>query len=77
MIAHVPDTDRDVDTATEIAVPRPRSGEPRVAPRPPSDGAHDPFLVAAQMESSAALLTWVVRFALLVAVGHVVLVAAL
>jgi hypothetical protein len=79
MIAHVPDTDRAIDTATEIAVPRPRTGEPRVAPQPQpaSDGTRDPFLVAAQLESSAALLTWVVRLALLVAVGLVALVAVL
>jgi hypothetical protein len=79
MIAHAPDTDRDIDTATEIAVPRPRTGEPRVAaqPSPASDPTQDPFLVAAQLESSAALLTWVVRLALLIAVGLAVLVAVL
>jgi len=80
MIAHVPGTDRTID-ATEIALPRPRTAEPSVAPlpqpAPASDRTPDPFLVAAQLESSATLLRWVVRLALLVAVGLVVLVAVL
>lgn len=81
MIAHVPGTDRTLGTASEIALPRPRTAEPRVAPQPqpsPALGStQDPFLVAAQLESSAALLTWVGRLALLVVVGLVVLVAVL
>jgi hypothetical protein len=74
MIAHVPGTDRTIDD-TEIALPRPRTAEPRVAPLPQPAPAPDPILVAAQLESSAALLTWVVRLGLLV--GLVVLVAVL
>ncbi|GAA4735388.1 hypothetical protein [Actinomycetospora chibensis] len=79
MIAHVPDTHRDMDTATEIALPRLRTGEPRVAPQPaPAPaGTQDPILVATRLESSAALLTWVVRLTLMVAVGLVALVAVL
>jgi hypothetical protein len=81
MIAHVPGTDRTIETATEVALPRPRTAEPRIAPQPQPvpavDRPQDPLLVAAQLESSAALLTWVVRLALLVAVGVVVLAAVL
>jgi hypothetical protein len=81
MIAHVPGTDRTLDTATEIALPSPRAAEPRCTPQPQpapaQDATPDPFLVAAQLESSAALLTWVGRLALLVVVGLVVLVAVL
>lgn len=83
MIAHAPDTHREMDTATEIALPRPRTGEPRVAPQPgpapapAPDGTQDPILIAARLESSAALLTWVVRLTLMVAVGLVALVAVL
>ncbi|MDF2978909.1 MAG: hypothetical protein K0S40_3637 [Actinomycetospora sp.] len=83
MIAHLPGADRTLETATEVAVPRPRSAEPRPAPQPKPqpvpapDRTQDPVLVAAQLESSAALLTGIVRLALLVAVGIVVLVAVL
>jgi hypothetical protein len=80
MIAHVPGTDRAMGTGREIAVPRPRTAEARIAPQPPTrvpDSTQDPVLVAAQLESSAALLTWVVRLALLIAVGAVVLMAVL
>jgi hypothetical protein len=83
MIAHVPGTDRTTDTAGEIALPRPRTAEPQLAPQPKPqpapapERAQDRVLVAAQLESSATLLRWVVRLALLVAVGVVVLVAVL
>jgi hypothetical protein len=81
MIAHMPGTDRTLEAATEIALPRPRVAEPRVAPQPQptpaADGTRDPFLIAAQLESSATLLTWVGRLALLVVVGLVVLVTVL
>ncbi|WP_433785833.1 hypothetical protein ACQPX6_04865 [Actinomycetospora sp. CA-101289] len=75
MIAHVPGTDRTLDIATEIDMPRPRPAEPTLVPAP--DTARDPFLVAAQLESSAVVLTWLVRLALLVVVGLAVLVAVL
>jgi hypothetical protein len=81
MIAHVPGTERATDTAGEVSLPRPRTAEPRLAPQPKPapapDRTQDPLLVVAQLESSAALLTWVLRLALLIAVGVVVLVAVL
>jgi hypothetical protein len=81
MITHAPGTDRTIDATTEIALPRPRTVEPQSAagptPAPVPVGTQDPSLVAAQLESSVALLTVVVRLALLIMVGAVVLVVAL
>lgn len=77
MIAHQPKAAQDAD----VAVPRPRTAEPAVdgptvpvAPRheDTTSSAEAPILVAARLERSAALLTWVARLALLLAVGLVI-----
>jgi hypothetical protein len=75
MIAHVLDTDR----AAEVALPCPRTAEPAgagtvpvPAPADTTSSARDPFLVATRLEESAAVLAWVGRLVLLVALGLVV-----